>query len=160
MNSAIRRIAAAGGRPADVGQRPDLKLTWSLPLRPSAAPDLAVAGSGRRPAPAGGFRGRPIVILFYLGHGCVHCVEQLKAFQKLREQYKQAGLELVAISTDTPQELFDSLNSGIEGGPNFTFLSADAERNVFKAYRAFDDFENQPLHGTFFDRRRWADPLA
>lgn len=134
---------------ADVGQRPDLNSLGPYRWRPSAAPDWQLPGPDGAPRRLADFRGRPIVILFYLGHGCVHCVEQLKAFQKLREQYKQAGLELVAISTDTPQELFDSLNSGIEGGPNFTFLSADAERNVFKAYRAFDDFENQPLHGTF-----------
>jgi alkyl hydroperoxide reductase subunit AhpC len=28
-------------------------------------------------------------------------------------------------------------------------LLADPKLDVFKAYRAFDDFEGQPLHGTF-----------
>ena len=28
-------------------------------------------------------------------------------------------------------------------------MLADPKLDVFKRYRAFDDFENQPLHGTF-----------
>ncbi|MDB4610063.1 peroxiredoxin family protein, partial [Verrucomicrobia bacterium] len=28
-------------------------------------------------------------------------------------------------------------------------LVSDADLRIFKTYRAFDDFENQPLHGTF-----------
>jgi alkyl hydroperoxide reductase subunit AhpC len=38
---------------------------------------------------------------------------------------------------------------------------ADPELRVFRAYRAFDDFENKPLHGTFLidgeGRVRWQD---
>jgi peroxiredoxin len=40
-------------------------------------------------------------------------------------------------------------------------LTSDASNEVFKAFRAFDDFENQPLHGTFLidgkGRIRWQD---
>ena len=40
-------------------------------------------------------------------------------------------------------------------------LVSDAELRIFKAYRVFDDFENQPLHGTFLIDRdglvRWQD---
>jgi len=38
---------------------------------------------------------------------------------------------------------------------------ADPELNTFKAYGAYDDFENQPLHGIFLldanQRVRWQD---
>ena len=40
-------------------------------------------------------------------------------------------------------------------------LVSDAELNVFKRYRCYDDFEKQPLHGTFLidgaGRIRWQD---
>ena len=40
-------------------------------------------------------------------------------------------------------------------------LLSNSELDVFKMYRAFDDFENQPLHGTFLidgeGRIRWQD---
>ncbi|MEO1984306.1 MAG: hypothetical protein ABGZ24_27635 [Fuerstiella sp.] len=40
-------------------------------------------------------------------------------------------------------------------------LVSDADLNVFKKYRCYDDFENQPLHGTFLvdgeGRIRWQD---
>ena len=40
-------------------------------------------------------------------------------------------------------------------------LLSDHALNVFKRYRAFDEFENQPLHGTFLidgaARVRWQD---
>ena len=45
--------------------------------------------------------------------------------------------------------------------PYTTLFRADASLNVFKQYRAYDDFEQQPLHGTFLiDRQglvRWQD---
>ena len=47
-------------------------------------------------------------------------------------------------------------------GTPFPFpLVSDASLKVFKQYRAYDDFEQQPLHGTFLiDRQglvRWQD---
>jgi peroxiredoxin len=59
--------------------------------------------------------------------------------------FEAAGISLVAISTESVEGLqssFDKL------APQFPILS-DAELKVFRHYRAFDDFENKPLHGTF-----------
>jgi alkyl hydroperoxide reductase subunit AhpC len=40
-------------------------------------------------------------------------------------------------------------------------LLSDAKLNVFKTYRAYDDFQSQPLHGTFLVDNdgliRWVD---
>ena len=54
----------------------------------------------------------------------------------------QAKLEL----KDGLEELMASTNE--RHGFPFPLVS-DSNLQVFKAYKAFDDFENQPLHGTF-----------
>lgn len=53
----------------------------------------------------------------------------------------------MAISTES----VESLNTGLSrySKPLDIPLHADPELTAFKAYRCFDDFEQQPLHGTF-----------
>jgi len=95
------------------------------------------------------FQGRPTVVIFYLGYECLHCAQQLQAFAPLTAEFEQAGINLVAVSTDNADGLKKSLENYKQG--NFPFpLVSDATFQTFKAFRAFDDFENKPLHGTFF----------
>ena len=66
---------------------------------------------------------------------------------------------MVAVSTDK-QEILHRAYEALDEAFPFP-LVADAEMDVFKAYRCFDDFENVPLHGTFLldaaGRIRWQD---
>ena len=58
-------------------------------------------------------------------------------------------MELVAISTDSIaglQKTFSTVNPS-ERLP-FPLLS-DTDHEIFRRYRAYDDFERMPLHGTF-----------
>jgi peroxiredoxin len=106
------------------------------------------------------------VLLFYLGHGCVHCNRQLKAFSDAAKDFDAAGIALVAISTDRLEDLSKSLNAvKAEGAASLPLaVVSDAALGVFKQYHAYDDFEKQPLHGTFLvDGRgqvRWQDVAA
>ena len=107
---------------------------------------------------------RPVVLLFYLGHGCPHCVEQLNAFDSMVREYDEAGISLLAISTDDVADLKTSVEAARSyGEPAIRFVS-DQPLQTFKAYRAFDDFEATPLHATFLlDRNalvRWQDIAA
>jgi alkyl hydroperoxide reductase subunit AhpC len=55
----------------------------------------------------------------------------------------------VALSTDSADGLHKTFAQAKEGqGFPFPILS-DSTLATFKAYRAFDDFEGIPLHGTF-----------
>ena len=65
----------------------------------------------------------------------------------MAQRYRDAGIELIAVSTDDATGLKKSLDN-YEGGMPFPLVS-NTELDVFKAYRAFDDFEDIPLHGTF-----------
>ena len=103
-------------------------------------------------------------MLFYLGHGCLHCIEQLNAFAPQYDAFRKAGIEIIAISTDPVAELRESQNAYTEGG-NFPFaILADPSQSSFQAYRAYDDFEKKPLHGTFLidpqGRVLWQDIAA
>ncbi|MEE3220482.1 MAG: redoxin domain-containing protein, partial [Planctomycetota bacterium] len=66
----------------------------------------------------------------------------------MMKQFNESGIELAAISTDDMSGLKESIENYDEGVLPIP-LVADAELDVFKAYRAYDDFERQPLHGTF-----------
>ena len=67
---------------------------------------------------------------------------------------------MIAISTDDPKTLKQSIENYDEVGLPIPLVS-DASLNVFKAFRVYDDFEDQPLHGTFVidgnGKVRWQD---
>jgi peroxiredoxin len=90
-----------------------------------------------------------LLVIFYLGHGCAHCIEQLNLFAPTASDYKQAGISLLAVSTDSVEGLKKTFEkSKSEDGFPFPIASNES-LDVFKAYRAYDDFEKMPLHGTF-----------
>jgi peroxiredoxin len=139
----------------DIGKRPDLQKLGPFRWHPSAAPKWTLNDQNGKPHSLADYRGKPVVVIFYLGFGCLHCVEQLKAFAPVSEEFKKAGLSLVAISTEDREQLTTALTAYAEEQEdgkkkNFPFpIVTDPKLNVFKSYRAHDDFESLPLHGTF-----------
>jgi peroxiredoxin/tetratricopeptide (TPR) repeat protein len=145
----------------DVGERPDLGSLGPLRWSPTAAPalDLPVAGGSRFALTAR--RGKPVLLVFHLGFGCVHCAEQLRAFAPKAGDFAAAGIEIVAIGTE-PVAKLEELVAGQKPGEQLPFaLAADPGLAGFKAYRAYDDFEEMPLHSTVLvdgdGRIRWQD---
>jgi peroxiredoxin len=99
--------------------------------------------------------------VFYLGSGCIHCIEQLNALGPAAADFKSAGIDIIAVSTDSADNLNKTFAQA-KDKDGFSFpIVADPELTAFKAYRAYDDFEKQPLHGTFLidgaGRVRWQD---
>ena len=145
----------------DVSDRPSLDTLGPFRWSPSPAADWALTdGQGKKHTLAD-YTGRPVIVIFYLGKGCAHCIEQLGTFAPETDRFKQAGIDLIAISTDDVDGLRETVQQNKTGSP-FPFpLVSDASLKVFKQYRAYDDFEQQPLHGTFLiDRQglvRWQD---
>ncbi len=156
----LQPIAAEFGLPADwrgsrepaedVGQRPDLASLGPFRWQPTPAVSWTLQGADGQPVSLDNYRGRPVVLIFYLGSGCLHCVEQLQKFAPLASDYAAAGISLVAVSSESLDTLRGSLAKVGEKGVIPFPLAADPELNIFKSYRAYDDFESAPLHGTFF----------
>jgi len=145
----------------DVGDRPSLDTLGPFRWSPSPATHWALTDGQGKKHTLGDYAGRPVIVIFYLGKGCAHCIEQLGVFAPKTDEFKQTGIDLIAISTDDVGGLRETVQQNKTGSP-FPFpLVSDASLKVFRQYRAYDDFEQQPLHGTFLiDRQglvRWQD---
>lgn len=134
-------------RPDDFGERPDLDSLGPFRWQPMPATEWTLKDTTGKVFSLTEYRGRPVVVIFYLGYGCLHCAEQLQKFAPAAEKFKQAGIDIVGISTDSQKDLKQSIDN-YDGGMPFPLVS-DARLDVFKAWRAYDDFEKQALHGTF-----------
>lgn len=152
-----------GPWPADFGARPPLATLGPATWQPASTPGFTlpiVGGAGAvRALPPGG-AGRPQLVVFYLGFGCLHCVEQLHALAAVAGDFTAAGIDVVAIGTDA---LEDAVRAVADlGDRRLPFpLLADPEAAAFRAFHCFDDFEQMPLHGAFLidteGRHRWQD---
>ena len=148
--------------PDDIRKRPSLASLGPFRWRPSKATKWKLPDhNGKKVSLSGLTDKQDVLAIFYLGADCLHCVEQLNAFAPKVDAYEDAGIKIVAISLEDIESLKASVGSYSDDGTfPFTLLS-DASLKVFKQYRAFDDFENMALHGTFLiDKRgyvRWQD---
>jgi peroxiredoxin/N-acetylneuraminic acid mutarotase len=127
---------------------------------PSPAPAWSLSDGFGKTVSLSQFKGRRLVVIFYEGYGCIRCMEQLNSFAKKSREFEELGIDIVAISTDTPEDLNKALvDYQKEGGFPIPLLS-DNKLEIFKAYGCID-FDNQPLHGTFIidvkGRVRWRD---
>ncbi|MDA1232725.1 MAG: redoxin domain-containing protein [Planctomycetota bacterium] len=145
--------------PDDIGTRPVLDSLGPIGWSPGDAPSWALPDIDQKVRSLSDYNGRPVIVVFYLGYGCLHCAEQLQAIAKKFDDVKAAGFEVIAISTDEQVDLKRASES-LEKELPFP-LVADPEMTVFREYRCYDDFEKAALHGTFVidgnGRIRWQD---
>ncbi|HEX4592160.1 MAG TPA: peroxiredoxin family protein [Gemmataceae bacterium] len=159
-------LAASYGWPADwrtpvpltdVGRRPPLDALGPFRWQTWAAPEWAAVDADGRTVRLADHRGRPVIVIFYLGIGCVHCIEQLTAFTPKARDFAAAGIDVIAVGTDSADTI---KGADLDGKYPFTVLS-DKSLAAFRAAGAFDGFEQMPLHGTFLidaaGRVRWQD---
>ncbi|WP_309711983.1 redoxin domain-containing protein [Armatimonas sp.] len=125
-------------------------LSWVAP----AAPSFSLKDGNGKKVSLKDYAGKPVIVLFFLGASCEKCMEQVNAFAAEAEGYRKAGIELVAISLD-PQEQVKKMKA-----MPFPIL-ANPDLKTFKSWKAFDDFEDMALHGTFLvdgtGKLRWMD---
>jgi len=132
---------------------------------PPAAPGFELRDADGKVFTLAERAGKNTLLIFFLGKGCVHCMEQLNDFAPAAAKYREKGIDIFAISSDTTDGLRETFaNSSDVAGAKSPFpfpLLSDASLESFRKYGAYDDFEKKPLHGTFFiDARqkiRWQD---
>lgn len=103
----------------------------------------------------------PVVVVFYLGYYCNHCVAQLFDVNEDIERFRELGAEVVALSPDAPEMTRERYKQ--YGSFKFPVLS-DRKSSVAEAYGiytpAHDGKTETLLHGTFIlDQQgvvRWA----
>lgn len=148
----------------DSGKRPAMESLGPVHWHPFPATPFTLPDESNHPVSLSDFSGKPVVVLFYLSHHCTHCMEQLKAFSTASEDFKKAGLEIVAIGSEEAVDLTataDTCRPGDATKQNAIHLLADPEQLVFRKWRCYDDFEGMPLHGAFLvdgaGQIRWLD---
>ena len=131
------------------------------PLLDKPAPDFQLVDhSQRRHSLSEHWSRGPLVLVFYFGYYCDHCVSQLFALDADIAKFRELGAEVVAISADSPQETTQKFDK--HGPFSFTVLS-DPGNQVAVAYSVFApqtaSSPEKRLHGTFvIDREgivRW-----
>jgi peroxiredoxin len=132
----------------DIGVRPSLDSLGPFRWQPSPAREWVLKDAKEELHALIDYKGKPVIAIFYLGYGCLHCAQQLQAFGPKSEEFKAAGIDLIAISSDDLPGLKISIANYDKGDLPIP-LVANPELDVFRAYRAYDDFEKKPLHGTF-----------
>jgi peroxiredoxin/DNA-binding beta-propeller fold protein YncE len=133
----------------DTGVRPSLDSLGPFRWAPSPAMAWQLKDADGKDRSLADYRGKPVIVLFFLGHGCLHCAEQIKEFGKVHSEFAKAGIDIVAISSDDQAGLKSSIENYTDGPIPFPLL-ADPNLATFQTYRCYDDFEKLALHGTFF----------
>jgi peroxiredoxin len=123
---------------------------------PFAAPELDALDADGKHVRLADLRGRNIVLVFYLGGGCVHCVDVLAAMASQAKEFAALDTTIVAVSADAPEDLSKPEKfSGLE-----VRLLSDTDHANARRFRAWDDFEELALHATVLidreGRERWA----
>lgn len=143
----------------DIGKRPPLDSLGPFRWEPYSAPTWTLSGPNNKQISLADFKSRPVLIVFYLGNGCAHCLEQLSLLAPAARDFKELGITIIAVSTDSLEGV-SKLQAKRETGYPFDILS-DQSLKTFKSYHAYDDFEQMPLHGTFLvdgaGKVRWQD---
>jgi thioredoxin-dependent peroxiredoxin len=126
------------------------------PLLNQTAPDFTLPNdSGKQQTLSELAKDRPLVVVFYLGYGCSHCVAQLIAIDKDLHYFRELDADVVAISADESIHTAEKFQE--YGRFNFPVL-ADADNSVGQTWGVYqpqtegqDEFSK---HGTFIVDRK------
>jgi peroxiredoxin len=131
--------------------------TQAHPLLLQPAPDFTLLDvDGREWSLTQRLPEGPVVLVFYFGYHCNHCVSQLFALDKDLAKFRELGAQVVAVSAD-PAELTRK-RFGKYGAFGFPVLS-DPGNKVAEKYETYitnpnAGQEGDLLHGTFVISRQ------
>jgi peroxiredoxin len=130
---------------------------WSPPL----APDWALADRDGELHSLDDYRGKPLLLVLYLGAGCPHCIEQLLALAPMKSEFDRARLSVVTVSTDSIEGLRSTFQVvGAEEALPYLVVS-DESKATFRAYGAWNESRSAALHGVFLidgrGRQLWSE---
>lgn len=125
--------------------------TMPHPLLNQMAPDFTLLDVEGKSQSLSTIRGEgPVVVVFYYGYGCSHCVAQLFGLNDDLRHFDELGVPIVAISTDLPEQTAEKYKE--YGKFNFPVLS-DPDNTVAQQYGNYTPATagkgEVQLHGTF-----------
>lgn len=123
--------------------------------QPFSAPGLTCKDVDGKTVKLSDYRGKNVILIFYLNDACVHCVEQLVSINKRMAEFDAQDAVVLAVSSASPKKNRESVALAPLG---FTLLS-DSNHEGARRFSSYDDFEEMELHSTILiDRKgklRW-----
>ncbi|MDZ4800584.1 MAG: redoxin domain-containing protein [Bryobacteraceae bacterium] len=112
---------------------------------PYAAPDFEVLDKDGKKVKLADYKGKNVILVFYLGEECAHCMTQLRTIGKKKEDWERLDTVLLAVSSALPKKNADSTKA--MGELPFRLLS-DKDHSNARRFGSWDDFEEMELHST------------
>lgn len=126
---------------------------WS----PIAAPELDAMDVDGQHVKLSDMTGKNVILVFYLGRECPHCLKQLRDLKAKSSEWKRLNTVVLAVSANGADQNKTLL--GDEAYQGIRFLS-DTDHANAKRFLAFDDFEELELHATLVidvqGKMRWS----
>jgi len=123
--------------------------------KPFAAPELDCLDSEGNRVRLSDYRGKNVIVIFYLSDQCVHCMEQLAAVNKDIADFEKMDTVVLTVCSASPAKQKESATAT---GFKFRWLS-DPEHVNARRFASYDDFESMELHSTILidreGRVRW-----
>lgn len=146
-----RKVAPLSGSLQKLLASPNLTRTQDHRLLAQPAPDFALSDpDGKVGKLSDLLKEGPVVVVFYYGYHCDHCVGQLFAVNEDLAHFRELGAQVVAISADLPERTRERFKQ--YGAFGFPVLS-DPGNRVAQAYNVYRPAEaakkESLLHGTF-----------
>ncbi|MBX7134685.1 MAG: redoxin domain-containing protein [Fimbriimonadaceae bacterium] len=123
--------------------------------QPFSAPALNCLDVDGKPVTLDQYRGKNVLLIFYLSDQCVHCMEQLSKVTAKISDFEANDTVVLAVSAAKPA-------ANKASGPLAAFkiaLLSDPDHSNARRFASFDDFEDMELHSTILiDRQgrvRW-----
>ena len=139
MMQLVRILTQSPEAPVAIGDQGDKAADAPMPAAPAwRLPDAQGTMHELRE-----FAGKRLVLVFFRGMGCPHCVEQLRELAERRKALDAAEVVVVAIGSDS----FKPGGAIVGKEPDWPFLIlADGAHEVFKQYGCY---QRQPMHAVF-----------
>lgn len=111
---------------------------------PFVAPNLVGKDMNNKEVNLAQFRGKNVLLVFYLSDECAHCVDQLTAINSRVSDWNKENTVVIAVSGASPAKNRSSEKLGKLG----ITLVSDSNHENARRFASYDDFEGIELHST------------
>jgi peroxiredoxin len=112
---------------------------------PYAAPALDVHDAAGKSVSLEEYKGKNVLLVFYLGPECPHCMRQLHEIGQKKDEWDRLNTVVLAVSSAASEKNGEALK---QFGDLPARLLSDPDHTNARRFHSYDDFEDIELHST------------
>jgi len=112
---------------------------------PYAAPGLDVVDHEGKRVSLGDYKDKNVILVFYLGKECLHCLNQLRSIDKKKDDWQRLDTVVLAVSSNKPEDNAGALKTI---NTSFARILSDTGFENARRFASYDDFEEMEIHST------------